>query len=242
MKKKVRALLLSAGYGTRLRPITKSIPKCLVDLGGEPLLGIWLQKISKINNIDSVFINKHYLSKKVDFYLSKNKNFPFSIKSSYEKNLMGTAGTLLKNLKFFKGHIGIMIHADNYSLFDLNILINAHKNRNKNTILTMLTFNTLNPCSCGIVEKDKSNVLVSFHEKVYNPPTNCANAAIYVFEDEFLEWLKFNKPNASDFSNEVLPYLNGLAQTCHTELPYYDIGTIDSLNEARKYLENNNDK
>ena len=61
----VRAMLLAAGYGTRLRPITNQIPKCLVEIQGKPLLGHWINKLEDLN-LESIIINTHYLSEKVE--------------------------------------------------------------------------------------------------------------------------------------------------------------------------------
>ena len=68
MKKKIRALLLSAGFGTRLRPLTNKIPKCLVKINEESLLINWLNKL-EIIGCDEVLINTHYLSSQVDIVI-----------------------------------------------------------------------------------------------------------------------------------------------------------------------------
>ena len=64
MKKPFRALLLAAGLGTRLRPITLETPKCLVPIGGEPLLGRWLRQL-ELAGCEAVLINTHYLADQV---------------------------------------------------------------------------------------------------------------------------------------------------------------------------------
>ena len=69
MRKKIRALLLSAGFGTRLRPITNSIPKCLVHICGKPILAWWLESLEKIG-CEAVLINTHYLHENVLDFLS----------------------------------------------------------------------------------------------------------------------------------------------------------------------------
>ena len=62
---KTKALLLSAGFGTRLRPITNNIPKCLVRINNIPILEHWLLKLENLG-IDEVLVNKHYLAKQVE--------------------------------------------------------------------------------------------------------------------------------------------------------------------------------
>ena len=81
MKKKIRALLLSAGFGTRLRPLTYKIPKCLVEINGESLLVNWLKKLENIG-CDEVLINTHYRSSQVNKVIEKlSLNVPFHIGS-----------------------------------------------------------------------------------------------------------------------------------------------------------------
>ena len=91
----MKALLLCAGYGTRLYPITKNKPKCLVEIDGKPVLDFWLKKLIEMN-IKDVLINTHFLAEKVEKYVRK-VNYPLNINLVYEKKLLGTAGTLKAN-------------------------------------------------------------------------------------------------------------------------------------------------
>ena len=135
---------------------------------------------------------------------------------SYEKNLLGTAGTLLTNADFFKGCTGLLIHADNATDTDINQLIKAHRNRPKQCLLTMLTFTTDAPQKCGVVETDPNGIVQCFYEKVQNPPGNRANGAVYVFEEELLSILKALNPQPRDFSTEVMTLLSeGFTLTTH---------------------------
>ena len=97
----------------------------------------------------------------------------------------------------------------------------------------MLTFNSNNPKSCGVVEIDDNNVVTKFHEKVDNPPTNRANGAIYVFDDIFIKWLSDRKTKLNDFSTQVLPLMIGKIYTWHIEDDYFDIGTMSSFKKAQ---------
>ena len=229
--KKVKALLLSAGFGTRLRPLTLNIPKCLVQIKNKPILEFWLDKLES-SNIESVLINTHYLHSKVEDFINKQPSRNIKIIQVYEKKLLGTAGTLLENKDFFRDSIGLLIHSDNYGKINLNDFLDAHKKRPKNCLLTMMTFNTKTPTSCGIVETDSNGVVVGFHEKVSNPPGNKANGAIFAFEPDFVNFLKYRFPNAIDFSKEILPELLGHIYTWHTNEPFLDIGSPFSLAQA----------
>lgn len=232
MSEKIKALLLSGGYGTRLRPLTEKIPKCLIEINGKPILEHWLTKLEEIG-CDACLINTHYLSEKVHKFIKERKKSRMSIKEVYEKELYGTAGTLIKNSDFFEDCNILMIHTDNMTNFDLRELILANKQRPKNCLLTMLTFTTDFPQSCGIVIKNDLQVLVNFLEKTADPPSNIANGAVYIFDQEFLNILKIDIPNAKDFSLEVIPKYLGRIFTYHTDKLLIDIGTIKNLHKAR---------
>tara|TARA_B100000963_G_C22581631_1_gene651113 strand:- start:206 stop:925 length:720 start_codon:yes stop_codon:yes gene_type:complete len=233
MKKTIRALLLAAGLGTRLRPLTLSIPKCLVEIKGKPILENWLDKLEKIG-AEKVLINTHYLAEQVDKFIANQHNRNIEISNFYEKKLYGTAATLIANETFFLNSTCIVIHADNFTTLDLNDLVRAHKNRPPHCLLTMLTFKTDNPSNCGIVNVDSNGVVQSFHEKSSESHGNLANGAIYVFENNLLTWLLKNYPEVKDFSTEVIPKLMGRIYSFKTSQPFIDIGTYKALNTARE--------
>lgn len=235
MNKRLSALLLAAGFGTRLRPITNNIPKCLVKINNEPILKRWLREVKR-QGCEECIVNTHYLSEKVEKFISENNFGRMKINITYEEDLLGTAGTLIENLSFFKDKIGILIHVDNATNFDLKELLEAHKRRTEGCILTMLTFNSKNPEACGIIEKNSKGVMTNFHEKINNPPSDCANGAIYIFEDDFIKWLDNNKYQVKDFSSDILPKLLNKVQTYHTNKVYLDIGTQASLEEAKNFF------
>ncbi len=224
-------MLLAAGYGKRLRPLTFKTPKCLVPIKGEPILNIWLRRL-KDNDFGPFLINTHYLSSKVEKYLQKSK-FSADTKLTYEKNLLGTAGTLIKNIDFYNNEDGLFIHADNYSMVNLKEFKNYHKKRPKNCLLTMLTFRTKQPSNCGIVTIDKTGIVKSFDEKVMNPPGNLANGAIYILSNKMMEILKTKYDKAVDFSTEILPNFIGKIYTYETKEIFADIGTIDEYNKYK---------
>ena len=230
----INALLLAAGYGTRLRPLTLSTPKCLVDVGGVPLLERWLQSLEKCN-CSKALINTHYLSEQVDAFLGKRQETEMEIQVSNEPELLGTAGTILANQDFFLNGTNIVIHADNATDIDLNELLETHYKRPKQCCFTMLTFNTETPKECGIVEIDESGIVKGFYEKDKNPPGNRANGAIYVFDSNFIDTLKLMGTTLTDFSTEVLPGLIGRIATHHTHNTFWDIGTPDNLVKAQEY-------
>lgn len=235
MSRPLRALLLAAGMGTRLRPITLHTPKCLVPIGGIPLLGRWFRRLEK-DGCEAVLVNTHYLTEQVKTYIQGWNSPTMAIQSVHEPELLGTAGTLLANQSFFKDATGLLIHADNAMAESLRPFLAAHNKRQTGCLLTMLTFKTETPRSCGIVEIDSQNVLQGFHEKVMNPPGDRANGALYAFEQPLLDHLNRMSPCPSDFSNDVIPMLIGRIQTWNTNQPYLDIGTPEALALAQQLL------
>jgi len=229
----MRALLLAAGLGTRLKPITDLLPKCLVPIGGIPLLDIWLEKLVQVG-VKDVLINTHYRHEMVEQHISGS---PYSgyITTAYESKLLGTAGTLLKNLDFFGSEDALLIHADNYSLESLDRFITNHRHRPAECFFTMMTFRTPDPTSCGIVNVDNKGVVRQFHEKVKYPPGNLANAAIYILSSEMLQILRERFSAARDFSLDIIPYFIGHIYTYETHAALIDIGTPDRYKAANLY-------
>ena len=228
----MRALLLAAGLGTRLRPLTDTIPKCLVPIKGEPLLGIWLERLTQAK-IGPFLINTHYLSSQVESFVASNP-YRDQVALVNEDELQGTAGTLVANLSFFEGEEGLLVHADNYCLADFTAFIKAHHNRPKHCLMTMMTFRTDIPSSCGIVELDERHVVVGFHEKVKTPPGNLANGAVYILSTELLNRLSKDLINVEDFSTEVLNDLVGYIFSYETDEVFIDIGTPETYEKANK--------
>lgn len=238
MKRPLRAFLLAAGFGTRLRPITLHTPKCLVSVAGQPLLGRWLRKLEYVG-CEEVLINTHYLAEQVVAFLDNWSSSSLRIVTTHEPVLLGTAGSLLANKSFFEGATGLLIHADNAMSEDLQGILTAHSERPKHCLLTMLTFTTDRPESCGIVQTNIDGIVTNFYEKVDLPPGDCANGALYAFDSDLIQYISEISPPPADFSTEVIPNLIGHIQTWHTDQPYLDIGNPDALAKAQNLLSPN---
>lgn len=223
----MNCLLLSAGFGTRLGSLTQHWPKCLMPIQKVPLLEYWLNSFST-QGFNKVYVNTHYLRPIVKGFLER-PNFQPLVEELYESELLGTAATIRQNYQLFKNSPLILVHADNWSQFDLTSFIEFHVNiRPKQCAITMMTFDSDNPQSCGIVELDSNDVVVEFHEKVSNPPGNKANAAVYILEPEVIDEIA-NNSAISDFSTQVLPNYIGRIATWHNGNIHRDIGTPETL-------------
>lgn len=227
----MRALLLAAGLGTRLRPLTNSIPKCLVQINGRPLLDYWIELLGEGGIVD-ILINLHYLPDAVTQYIERRR-YPLNITTVYEEKLLGTGGTLLKNKDFFQSEPLMLVHADNLSSFDVRAFISQYENRGQGIEITMMTFDALEPDACGIVGLDDQGVVASFHEKVKNPPGNLANGAVYILSPSVMDFLAGLGKEVIDFSTEVIPHYMGRINTFHNGTYHRDIGTVASLLAAQ---------
>ncbi len=223
----MRALLLAAGLGTRLRPLTNSVPKCLVAIHGRPLLGYWLELLIS-DGIDQILINTHYLPEPVHRYVEESP-WRESVKLVHEVQLLGTGGTVLANRDFACGEALLVAHADNLTRFRPSEFVAAHANRSPGCVMTMMTFDTDAPQTCGIVELDKLGVVQGFHEKVGHPPGTRANAAVYILEPQVIEYIASLNKAVCDISTEVLPHFVGRIQTFHNSDYHRDIGNLESL-------------
>ena len=230
-KPQIKALVLAAGVGSRLHPLTNDWPKCLMPIGQRPLLDYWLETLYLLG-IEDVLVNLHHHSPIVEEFLLRER-FSNWVNYVYEEELLGTAGTLIANKDFFEGATVLLIHADNWCQCNFKSFLDYHMNsRPKHSSISMMTFETDTPESCGIVEVDRENLVTNFFEKVSNPPSNLANAAIYLLEPEVLCWLEENQ-DCTDFSTQVLPeFINRIA-TWHNEEIHRDIGVLPNLRRAQ---------
>lgn len=227
----MNALLLAAGLGTRLRPLTDKVPKCLVPIHGKPLLAYWLDMLFACKDIERLLINTHYLSDAVRAFIEASSGKE-RITQVHEMDLLGTGGTVLHNALFFGGQAFMVIHADNLSRFDVGRFIERHSMRPPHCAITMMVFETDSPKSCGIVALDLQEVVVGFYEKVDDPPGNLANGAVYIFEPEVLDFMRSLGKPIIDLSTEVLPYFVDRIYTFRNSDYHRDIGSPESLRLA----------
>ena len=228
----MKAFLLAAGLGTRLRPLTDTVPKCLVPIKGRPLLGWWLELLAK-HKIDEVIINTHYLSEQVSEYIALHNSGGKSPRAIefYEPKLLGSGGTVKANQDFVKDEECFLIcYADNLTDIDLTAIIESHKKNEAK--LTMALFRSPNPEQCGIARMDPEGRIIGFEEKPEKPKSNLANGGVYVADADIFEAIPDSK--FSDFGKDVLPKLVGDMYGWETKSFILDIGTPENYKKAQK--------
>ena len=228
----MKALLLAAGLGTRLRPLTDNIPKCLIEIEGKPLLEYWFAMLHH-GGVYPLLVNLHHHADMVANFVN-NSPYQEFVATVFEKKLLGTGGTLLKNRDFFGDEPLMLVHADNLSIFDVQAFVNIHQNRSAGCEITMMTFRTPTPHTCGIIETDEKGCVQAFHEKVSNPPGDMANGAVYIVEPSIFNYLEGLNKEFIDFSTDVIPSFIGRINTFHNDVYHRDIGTIESYEAACK--------
>lgn len=225
----MKAFLLAAGLGTRLKPLTLTTPKCLIPVCGKPLLEWWCILFRK-HNITEVLINLHHHSRLVKDYIKTNiKDIEFTF--YYEKDLKGSAGTLNNNKDFIKNEKDFfIIYADNLTNYHLSQFYKFHLKNN--SIFSMALFRTDTPQTKGIAELEQNNIVKSFEEKPKKPKSNLANAGIYISKPDILDLIPNKK--FSDIGFDLLPLLVNKMYGWESNDYLLDIGTIEHLNKAEK--------
>lgn len=230
----MKALLLAAGFGSRLGDLTRTTPKPLIKVGGTPILDFCLEQLVDAG-VTEVVINTHYLAEQIESYLeSYAKSLKISL--SYEEILLGTAGTIKKHFDKLASDDFIVMHADNYFAHPMKNFIAAHKTRKVGKFGTLGTFESQSPENCGVLILNSDKTIREFHEKVANPPSNLANAAIYLFTPEIKQALFELNEEENDISKYLIPKIMHGLSTHNFDGLFVDIGTPEGLRLANDYV------
>lgn len=225
-----KALLLAGGLGTRLRPLTDTVPKCLIEVGGRPMLDYWLDALEAAG-IHDALVNTHHLPDPVRAYIAdRNATRTVTLTETYEPQLLGSAGTVAAHRDWADGADRIVvIYADNLSDMDLSALLAFHDSHD--TAMTMALFRTPYPEKCGIAALDSTGLITAFVEKPAQPKSNLANAGIYVLDAA--AWREIADMGAFDFGFDVIPAFVGRMHGFAHDGYHRDIGTPESLAQAQ---------
>ena len=234
----MKAVLLIAGLGTRLRPLTNSTPKCLLPINGQPLLAIWFDKLVRAG-VTEVLINTHWLAEQVIDFVEKFTPAGLKVTLFHEPILLGSAGTLAANRHFFDDDPFFIIYGDNVSDVDLADLYAAHQHYQP--VLTLGTFEAEFPERCGIADIDSDGVIQGFIEKPKKPLSNRAAAGIYVADPKIFDYFpqhsiaEQTSASALDLGFDVIPKLIGQMRNYSIDR-LIDIGTPDNYRKANESL------
>jgi len=225
----VKGFLLAAGVGTRLRPLTNAIPKCLVPIQGTPLLAIWLEWCA-MYDIDEILLNSHAHSERVREFVDTYRG-PVRVTLTNEPELLGSAGTVQVNRDFVAGEKEFaVLYADVLTNCRLNQLLDFHRVRN--SPLTLGTYRVPNPTQCGIIATDDTGKVVEFVEKPQFPKSDTAFSGILIGGPTMLD--RIPKKIPADIGFDVLPQLVGEMFAFPIPDYVFDIGTLEKYEQAQR--------
>lgn len=232
----MKAIILAAGLGTRLKPITNEVPKCLVPIKNKPLLEIWFDKLIN-EGFTEILINTHYLSNEVENFVlnyQSKMSKKIGIFISYEKELLGTAGTVWNNKSFFNNNNCVIINGDILTNFNIKKLFNFHLK--KKYMMTLSYIVNDNPIDCGIMELNNISEVTKFEEKPKLPFSNKVYSGIQVINYKIFEHFPFTEQKKEKYINlnfgDIWPKLIGNMCAYKISEALIDIGNIKSYNKA----------
>jgi mannose-1-phosphate guanylyltransferase/phosphomannomutase len=199
----MKALILAAGEGTRLQPLTWDRPKPMVTVGGRPLLEHAIGFVRR-HNFTEVAINLHYRPESIVRYFGDGSRFGVSIIYSREPELLGSAGAA-KRLEWFFDNPFLVVYGDVLADFDLDPVIRQHHARG--ALVTIVLYEVDDPSRCGIVQLADDARITRFVEKPAPGSvfSNLANAGIYYLNPALLRHIPRDRP--CDFARDVFPKL-----------------------------------
>jgi mannose-1-phosphate guanylyltransferase/mannose-1-phosphate guanylyltransferase/phosphomannomutase len=225
-------MLLAAGLGTRLRPLTYEVPKPLVPVLGTPVMEHIARLLAR-HGFDDVVCNLHYFPEQIERRFGDGSRWGLRLVYSHEDELLGTAGGVRNVRDHFGGETFLIISGDALTDIDLTALWQAHKD--KGGIATLSLKRVEDPSQIGVVILGEDGRIQGFQEKP-DPAealSNLGNCGIYVMEPEIFDYFP-DKPFV-DWALDVFPTL--LAQ----DVPFYgheiddywnDIGNIPEFRQG----------
>ncbi len=224
----MKAFLLAAGQGTRLRPITDKVPKCLVPICGVPMLNIWM-KICRNAGIDEVMVNLHTHADSVRGWLETNAN-GVRVRIAEETTLLGSAGTLLANRDWVASETCFWIlYADVLTNTNLSRMMKFHLAGR--AAATLGLYQVPDPSRCGIVSFDEKMVIREFVEKPAQPRSRWAFSGVMIGTPELINQIPSRYP--VDLGFDVLPRLAGRMLAYPISDYLLDIGTLENYQAAQ---------
>ncbi len=234
----MKAFILAAGLGTRLRPLTESQPKVMLEVGGKKILERTIGQLKKAG-VGDLVINTHYFPEAVPNYFGNGGKWGVEIKYSFEPEILGTAGGLKKvEDEFTDEREFLVVYGDN--VFDLDFLGIANQPL-KSACSVLLFDRTVNPNSgaAGGVVEVSDGLITGFYEGISRPEIPYVNGGVYKCTPEIFKLIPENR--FYDFGKEVFPEM--LKQQMPLQAYIIDpkealfgVDTLEYLEKANQYF------
>ena len=234
-----KAMVMSAGMGSRLEPLTLSVPKPLIPVANKPVMDILFERLKAIN-VTNVICNTYYLAEQIIERYSKN-NIGINFNYIKEETLSGTAGGLKKCQHFFKeGDTFLVLSADGLTNADFEKGIKSHIESGAIATIGIKQIPKDEVSHFGVVVTDEKGFIKEFQEKppVEEAKSNYINTGIYIFNYEIFNYIP--EGQFYDFAKNVFPDLlkNSKINTFEISEYWTDIGTFGQYKQSTKDLFN----
>ncbi len=228
-----KIMVLAAGKGTRLRPLTYQMPKPMIPIVNRPVLHYAFSNLKK-QGFRNFVCNLHTHPEKIRRYFGDGSDFGISIRYSRESVLLGNAGGLKKVEGFFKDGTFGVISGDGFTDIDLRKVIGFH--RKKKAVATMVLKKLDSPIPFGITQISQSGKIKKFMEKpsITDFVSSTVNTGIYVFEPEILNLIP--KGKFYDFGSDLWPKLLKMGYPIYgfvTDAYWCDVGNLDAYKQTQ---------
>ena len=231
----MKAVILAAGEGSRLRPLTYGIPKALLPVRGKPIIDYIIDNISKCKKIDEIIVATSYMQDNIKNYLLNTRN-DFDIRIV---NVLGmeTGG----DLKTIIEHLGIkepilVAYGDVLTDVDISKIINSHNKTKGLVTLGLFQVPKEEISKFGIAEFD-GEFIKSFIEKPKEHASNIASTAYYIIEPEAFDYMSFGRHKIEHVLFPRLAKMGEMRGVLLKPKLWIDIGTYHSYMKANKMVE-----
>lgn len=231
--KNIKAMIMAAGMGSRLEPLTLLMPKPLIPVMNMPLMDILLSQLSELG-VKDVISNTYYLANQIIDRYKKN-NLGINFNYIKETELSGTAGGVKKCQHFFdEGEDFIVMSGDVLTNADIKKGIEIHKKSNTIATIGIKQIPRENVSHFGVVVTDDKGYITEFQEKpaIDEAKSNYINTGIYIFNYKVFDFIPEN--TFYDFAKNVFPKLLKERQITTFEVNEYwnDVGTISQYKQS----------
>lgn len=229
----MKAMVLAAGKGTRLLPLTGEIPKPMAPVVDKPLIGHIFELLAG-SGVEEVHVNVFYLAESIlGFYGEEVHVDSMKVRFSREDKLMGTAGGVKRLSNYFEDTF-VVIMGDALTNIDVRKVVAFHKEHG--SLATLALMRVEDTSQYGVVELDSRKNIIGFQEKPApgEARSNLANTGVYVLEPEVLEYIPEN--TFFDFAKDVFPRLLAAGEKfVGYEDGFYwsDVGTLEAYRMAQ---------
>ena len=221
-------LILSGGFGTRIRAAIGSVPKVMAPIHGTPFIAYLLSFLSQ-QNMKDVVLCTGYLGTQLLEYCGDGSRFGLNLKYSEEPVPLGTGGAIKFAEKLINSDSFIVLNGDSFMPeISLPNLLSFHLNKNSSATLTLTEVTDKERYGAVVIGKDKS--ILRFQEK-NDKGNGLINAGIYVFNKGFLDEIPVGR--AVSLETDILPeWLKKRSYGYVTNGPFIDIGTVESYHSV----------